>query len=226
MRIGEVIIGIAIAAALGMVVAAFLFVRSQGGDSGLATSLFEPLTQEFETNGRPEISVESWRGAVTVRPGRANLVTVVIGRTGTGATEQEAFENLTKLESRALEDEENVITVRTFRTNDAPAPPGTRAPITIDAPEHSRLNVIATGPEPVIVEGITGDISIEAEGSVTVEIPHGIGFTIDAMTMSGNISDLIGIDGSGGRTLVGERPGDVVIAIVLRAGGGITLRER
>ena len=121
-RIGEVIIGVAIAAAVGMFVAAIIFVRNQGDDA-LPNTLSEPVSLQFDVQPDAHISVESWRGAVTVTSGPAGNVSVEVFRNGTGADEAEAFDNLTKLETRIEQDGNTVIAV-TSRTNDAPAPPG------------------------------------------------------------------------------------------------------
>lgn len=226
-RIGEVVIGFAIAAAVGMVVAAFLFVRDQEAETEI-TSLSEPISQVFDTADTPAITVESWRGSVTVSAVQRPEVAVEIFRIGTGETEPEAFDNLTLLESRILQDGDTV-TARTFRTNDAPAPAGTRAPITISAPAGASLNITATGPEPVIIQGITGAITIVAEGAVQIEVPAGHPFTLRAQTNGGAISNFVDLgaqptSAGSGQLLEGSR-GSGGSTITIEAGGAITIRE-
>jgi hypothetical protein len=227
-RIGEVIVGVAIAAAIGIVASAFVFVRNQGDDDEAMTILSEPISQQFEVGPGVTVTVESWRGTVNVTPGPAGTVSVEIFRTGAGASEQEAFDNLTRLESRIALDG-NVVSARTFRTEDAPATAGTRAPISVTAPADSPLAIVATGPEPVVVEGFTGSISIEAEGPVHLELPRGAPVQLVAETSTGSINDVIGLDGStaaaGSGTSYTASRGAGGPSITIRAGAGVTIRE-
>lgn len=226
-RLGEIIIGTAVGAAILMVVLAAIFVRNRDGEAE-APSQSETFTQEFETGGTPRIVVESWRGLVTVRGTNGTTVTVDVRRTGTGATEAEAFDNLTLLEARAVQDGDT-ITVRTFRTDGSAAPEGTRAVILVTVPAGSSVEVVATGDEGVTVAGITGAVTVTAESTVTLEPAAGAPFTLDAQTASGTIEDELGfaegpVANGPGETLEASR-GDGGPAITLRAGTGITLRR-
>ncbi len=226
-RIGEVIIAVAIAAAVGMFVAAVLFVRNQGDDA-LPNTLSEPISLDFAVEPGTHVAVDSWRGAVTVTSGPAGTVHVEVFRTGTGADEAEAFDNLTKLESR-VEQEGDTVTARTFRTNNAPAPTGTRAPITITAPADATVDIVAMGTEPVRVEGFSGEISIEAEGAVQLELPRGAAVELVAETATGNISDFAGLGGGQSAAGTGTRytasRGTGGATVTIHAGAGVTIRE-
>lgn len=231
-RIGEVIIGVAIAAAIGMIAGAFLFARNQDGDDtdpGLIQT--ETLSHSFDTSGSPAIVIESWNGPVSVRGVDANTVSVEVVRTGTGATEEEAFDNLTLLEARVTQ-EGDTVKVNTFRTNDAPGAPGTRAAITVEAPAGSSVQISAGGNGGVTVEGITGGIDVAAEETVVqVALPGDGGFSLDAETANGAINDGYGLaaqptaNGGGGQTLHAEE-GSAATEIRLRAGTGITIRRQ
>jgi hypothetical protein len=217
----------AVGAAVLMVVLAAVFVRNRGGEAE-GPSQSETFTQLFETDGTPRIVVESWRGLVTVRGTAGTTVTVDVRRTGTGATEAAAFDNLTRLEARAVQ-EGDTVTVRTFRSDGSQAPAGTRAVIVVTAPAGASVEVVATGEEGVTVAGITGPIAVTAASTVTLEPAAGAPFTLDAQTTTGTIEDGLGLaqgpvaDGSG-ETLDSSR-GQGGPPIALRAGTGITLRR-
>jgi hypothetical protein len=226
-RLGEVIIGMAVGAAVLMVVLAAVFVRNRGGGTE-SPAQSETFSQEFETDGTPRIVVESWRGLVTVRGTGGTGVTVDVRRTGTGATEAEAFDNLTFLEARAVQDGDT-ITVRTFRTDGSVAPQGTRAVILVTVPAGATVEVVATGDEGVTVAGIAGPTAVTSESTVTLEPAPGAPFTLDAQTAVGTIEDELGLEeqpvaNGSGEALAASR-GAGGPAITLRAGTGITLRR-
>ena len=224
-RVGELIIGLAVGAAILTVVVAALFVRNREGPApGLTQS--ERIEQSFETDGSPRIVIESWRGPVTVRGTTDGAVRVEILRTGTGATEQEAFDNLTRLESRVVQDGDT-ITVRTFRSDPAAAPAGTRAVVVVLAPPGAAVEIAATGDEGVTVVDITGELDVTAEAGIDVEVAPGAAFELDAASGAGTIDDAIGLDAAPvvngqGQVLIARR-GEGGNSIVLRAGADITI---
>lgn len=228
MRIGEVIIGASIGVAILMVVGAALFVRNLGDDAPSGFRQTESISQEFAAGPAPRVVVESWRGPVTIRAAAGDTITVDIVRTGSGQSEQEAFDNLTLLEARAQE-QDGTVTVRTFRTGGAPAPPGTRAAIVITAPARTSVMVVATGNEGVTIDGITGPIDVTADAVIHLDVAAGASFELAAQTQTGAINDAIGLQGE----LVRNGTGQALDAslgtngprIVLRAGTGITLRR-
>jgi hypothetical protein len=153
-------------------------------------------------------------------------VRVEILRTGTGATEQEAFDNLTRLESRVVQDGDT-ITVRTFRSDAAAAPAGTRAVIVVLAPPGAAVEIAATGDEGVTVVDITGELDVTAEAGIDVEVAPGAAFELDAASGAGTIDDAIGLDAAPvvngqGQVLIARR-GEGGNSIVLRAGADITI---
>lgn len=147
---------------------AITVVLSRGNGSG-QSSLSDELVQTYEAGERPSLAIDTVAGDVTVSTGEGTTVQVYVRRKATGATGDEAFDNLARLRL-AISGSESLISI-VASEEPAAVPSGrVRADIRVVVPKDTEVD-IATGGGTITLRGIRGHIgAFTASGDMAVSV--------------------------------------------------------
>jgi hypothetical protein len=184
----------------------------------------ESISQSFMTGPSPLVIVDTFAGDITIVGRRDGLVDATFIRRGAGDNDDEAFDDLGRVEVRFSQDGDTIRLTATHARG-ASRPPGSRASVRIFLPAGARLE-LATGNGNVITEQMSGPQVIEtANGTVRIDGASG---ELDIDSKNGAIS----INGSPVRVQVRTSNGNLDFEGALAEGesefrtanGNITLR--
>ena len=142
---------------------------TRGDHPANGRSLSDDVIQTFEAGERPSLVVDTVAGDVTVSKGSGTSVQVFVRRRATGASDDEAFENLARLHL-AITATSSVVTITASEEREPVASGRVRADIRVIVPAATEVD-IATGNGAVILNGIQGHIgAFSARGDVAASI--------------------------------------------------------
>ncbi len=148
------------------------------------TTITEPVSQQFSTGAAPQIVVETFDGAIELRAGVTDLVSVTVVRKGSGLTESAAFDALATVQVR-MTHEGDTVRVRAWREDGGPKPSNAGASVEMIAPAGSEVRA-TTSNGTVKIVGVAGGIDARtSNGSIVLS---GIRQPFAAATSNGNVS--------------------------------------
>ena len=173
--VGLVLVGV-------ILITVALVVRQLVFGDNMAT-LTEPVSQQFTTSKSPQIVVETFDGAVELKLGSTDLVSVTVVRRGSGLTESAAFNALATVQVRMTQDGDSVH-VRAWREDSGPRLSNTGASVEVVAPPGSSLD-LTTSNGTIRTVGFVGPIRAHASnGAVALD---GVAAPTVAETSNGSV---------------------------------------
>ena len=138
---------------------------------GNMTTLSEPVSQQFSTSDAPLIVVETFDGAIEIRTGNTDVVSVIVVRKGSGLTESAAFDALSKVQVRMTQ-EGDTVRVRAWREEGGSKLSNTGASVEVIAPPGSEVHATSSNGN-VLSVGIVGVIDARtSNGSIVLSGVH------------------------------------------------------
>ncbi len=160
----------------GMAIVLFTVLRFFVPGDGDTLVVSERINQTFPMRTTGTVRVENFTGDISIMGQRDTTVLATIVREGRGDTEREAYDDLTRLESR-MERQGDTITIRTWRE---PGPAGLGRPtVQLTVPYGTRLELV-TGQGNIVVNWVRGPIAATtSSGDITLTLAAGQHFLLD-----------------------------------------------
>lgn len=150
--------------------------RLNGGASTTTTE--STIQRSYDIGPNPSVTIDNWRGNVTVRAEPGTQVRLTIVLRGAGANQTSAQRDIQRMATAIDQDGNGIRVVTRAGRSDEPAQSSARVEVAV--PPGTRV-AITTGGGMVEVSGLEGDLlAVTRLGDILVRLPSDRSFQVDA----------------------------------------------
>ncbi|MCC6381349.1 MAG: hypothetical protein IT304_02520 [Dehalococcoidia bacterium] len=192
-------------------------------DGASVTTTESTIRRDYDVGPNPSLTIDTWRGDVTVHAEPGTHITLTIVLRGAGANQLSAQRDVQRMATAIDQDGTGIrVTTRAGRTDE---PAQSFARIEVGVPPGARV-AITTGGGTVEVSGLEGNLlAVTRLGDILVRVPPGRAFQVDATRSLKTDLELQQQRPPAGmkvRAISGTAPAQF---LTLQAPGGIRLEE-